>query len=168
MTSSPPVILPITLNDQLARDITNAVIAAIGQTFATEVLPKTATMCSGSVTLNGDISGIVGVVQERLEGTLTVCFKMETIQELLPHLLGHDIEITSDVAMDAVGELTNMIFGQVKTELNARGHNVRFGLPSVVKGRGHFIGHMHDGASMLIPFLLGGRDFYVHFAYHAA
>jgi chemotaxis protein CheX len=112
------------------------------------------------------VSGIVGFVQTQLEGTLTACFQMECLKRIVPRLLGGDIEITQDIAMDAVGELTNMIFGQIKTELNQHGHQIRFGLPSVIKGTGHFIGHMHAGRYMIVPFEVDGSTFQIHLAFH--
>lgn len=162
MTKFPPLVL----GDQLAQDISKAVVEAIGKTFDLEVKAGRYQINSGATALEGDVSGVFGVVQDRLEGTLTICFKTETIRDMLPRLFGNDVVVTNDVAMDAVGELTNMIFGQVKTELNQRGHHIRFGIPSVIKGAGHFIGHMHDGRYMLIPFSIDKGEFQIHFAVH--
>lgn len=159
--------IALALGDYLARTVTKAVTEAIGKTFDLAVTPGRYEINHGAVALSGDVSGLVGITQEgTLEGTLTVCFKTATIRNMLPRLLGDDVPITSEVVMDAVGEITNMIFGQVKTELNERGYKVRFGLPSVVSGSGHFIGHMHQGRYMIIPFDLQGTPFHVHLAVH--
>ncbi len=68
------------------------------------------------------------------------------------------------MAADAIGEITNMIFGRIKTELNERGYQVRLSLPSVVTGPSHFINHLHEGRFMLVPFDVEGDIFQVHFA----
>jgi chemotaxis protein CheX len=154
------------LGDQLAQDLTQAVINVLGKTFSLDVHAGRCEVGNGSAKLNGDVSGIVGIVQDRLEGTLTVCFSYETVQRLIPMLLGSDGEETQDVALDAVGELTNMIFGQIKTDLNERGHKIRFGLPTVVRGPGHFISHLHLGQYLVIPFELGEDNFQVFVAIH--
>jgi len=155
------------LGDKLAQDITHAVTQTLGKTFAVEVKPGRYTVGEGSVQLNGDVSGIVGIIQEKLEGTMTACFSIESIRKLVPRLLSSEVEVTQEIAMDAVGELTNMIFGQMKTQMNERGHHVRFGLPTVVRGPGHFISHLHDGQYMIVPFEMENGTFQIHVAIHS-
>lgn len=161
---SKPLILA--LGDQLAQDLSRAVTDAFGKTFDMKVTPGRYAIGDGSISLSGDVSGIVGFIQDKLEGTLIVCFQMKTIKDILPRILGQDVELTQDVILDAVSEITNMIFGGIKTELNNRGHKVRFGMPSAIKGAGHFIGHMHDGRYMLMNFEMGGSPFQIHIALH--
>jgi chemotaxis protein CheX len=158
--------LTLALGDQLANDISKAVSDALGLTFGLTVTPGRYTIGSGMVQLNGDVSGIVGITQERLEGTFTVCFSIKSMEDIIPRLLGPGIEVTPDVAADAIGEITNMIFGRIKTELNERGYNVRLSLPSVVRGPSHFINHLHEGRYMLMPFDVEGNVFQVHVAIH--
>jgi chemotaxis protein CheX len=164
LSSSKP--LALALGDQLAQDFSHAVSEAFNKTFDVAVKLGRYSIGEGSVNLTGDVSGVVGFVQEKLEGTLTACFNIKTIHQVLPRLLGNDIEITQDVAMDAVGEITNMIFGQIKTELNKRGHHVRFGMPSVIRGDGHFISQMHQGRYMMMNFEIEGSSFQIHVALH--
>lgn len=158
--------LSLALGDQLAQDFSQAVSDAFNKTFGIDVKVGHYSIGEGVVNLTGDVSGVVGFVQEKLEGTLTACFLMKTIQQVLPRLLGNDVEITQAIAMDAVGEITNMIFGQIKTELNQRGHHVRFGLPSVICGSGHFISQMHQGRHMIMNFEIEGSAFQIHIALH--
>lgn len=153
-------------DNQTGRDIANAVVQVLNTTFGVNVHLQQSLVGKGSVQFDGDMSGIVGIIQEKLEGTLTVCFPQATIKRLVPLLLGDGIEVTQDVAIDAVGEVTNMIFGQLKTELNGRGFRVRFSLPSVVKGSGSFISHLHEGGYMMLVFDLEGSRFQIHLAIH--
>lgn len=154
------------LGDQLAQDLSRAVTDAFVKTFEVSVRPGHYSVGEGSVSLSGDVSGICGFVQDKLEGTMIACFQMQSLKTLLPRVLGNDIALTHDILLDAVCELTNMIFGSIKTELNTRGHNVRFGMPSAVHGAGHFIGHMHDGRYMLMHFDIDGHAFQIHLALH--
>ncbi|NDE89617.1 MAG: chemotaxis protein CheX [Alphaproteobacteria bacterium] len=160
--------LALSLGDQLAQDFTFAVSEAFGKTFDVPVKAGRYVIGEGSVSLTGDVYGVVGFIQEKLEGTLTACFNITVMNKILPRLLGDGIEITQDVAMDAVGEITNMIFGQIKTALNQRGHHLRFGMPSVILGGGHFISQMHEGRYMLMHFELEGSVFQIHVALHGS
>ena len=81
-------------------------------------------------------------------------------------VVGSTITAPRPVAVDAVGEITNMIFGHVKTALNRRGFELKLGIPSVVTGRGHFLSHFHRGHYMIVPFYLQGQLFQVHVAIH--
>lgn len=164
--ANPSKPLSLALGDQLAKDFSLAVGDAFNKTFAVEVRSGHYSIGEGAVNLTGDVSGVVGFVQEKLEGTLTACFQMKTIKQVLPRILGNDVEITQAIAMDAVGEITNMIFGQIKTELNQRGHHVRFGMPSVICGDGHFISQMHQGRYMIMNFEIEGNVFQIHIALH--
>lgn len=158
--------LQLALDDQLSQEIVSAVTSAMRNIFGVEVMPGKYEIGHGVVSLVGDVSGVIGMVQDELEGTLTLCFTFETMRNILPSVVGGSVAITHEMAVDAVGEITNMIFGQVKTDLNRRGFALRLGIPSVVTGRGHFLSHFHRGHYMIVPFFLQGQLFQVHVAVH--
>ncbi|MDD3370753.1 MAG: chemotaxis protein CheX [Alphaproteobacteria bacterium] len=152
----------ISLDETLAKDIVNAVVSSMSHTFNVDVKPGNTEYGEGMVSLGGDISGIIGLVQDQLDGTLILCMPFETLREILPHVLGKTVEITHEMATDAVGELTNMIFGQVKRELNLRSHQIKLGVPCVVSGKGHFVCQFYRGRNMIVPFHLDGKMFQVY------
>ncbi len=154
------------LSETLAKDVSNAVIGAMRETFAVEVTSGVPEYGDGMVSLVGDISGIIGMVQAQLEGTLMLCATYETVRSLLPQVVGKTVTITHEMAVDAVGELTNMVFGQVKRELNERGHQIKLGIPCVVTGKGHFVSQFHRGRYMIVPFHLNSQLFQVYIALH--
>ncbi|MDX9690417.1 MAG: chemotaxis protein CheX [Proteobacteria bacterium] len=154
----------LSLDDVLSKEITNAVISAMQTTFNVSVTAGPAEIGRGIVSLVGDVSGVIALVQDGLEGTMTLCLTFETVRDVLPRIVGHSVSVTQEMTVDAVGEITNMIFGQIKTELNRRGYGLKLGIPSVVTGRGHFVSQFHRGPFMLIPFYLEGQLFQVHVA----
>ncbi len=160
--------LPLDLNDALAADITLATIRMLRETFGIEAAAGRPEYGEGIASLVGDISGIIGMAQSRLEGTLILCVDEALLRQTLPPIIGKSASITHEVAVDAVGELTNIIFGQVKRDLNLRGHQLNLGIPSVVTGRGHFIGQFHRGRYMIVPFQIGGCLFQIYVALHEA
>ncbi len=152
------------LDDQLAKEITQAVCNAMQTTFGVTVNAGPPEVGSGMVSLVGDVSGVIGLVQDELEGTMTICLTFETVRDILPRIVGSAISVTHEMTVDAVGEITNMIFGQIKTEMNKRGYGLKLGIPSVVTGRGHFVSQFHRGRYMVVPFYLEGQLFQVHVA----
>ncbi|NDC57027.1 MAG: chemotaxis protein CheX, partial [Alphaproteobacteria bacterium] len=95
-----------------------------------------------------------------------ICFHEETMKNILPKVLGKDVQVTHDMAMDAVSEITNMIYGHVKNALNSRGFQLKLAIPSVLSGRGQFINHFHRGRYLVMPFNIADRQFQVHIAVH--
>ncbi len=154
------------LDETLAHDIIRAVSAAMRETFAVEVTPGAFEIGEGMVSLVGDVSGVIGMVQAQLEGTLMLCLTFETIRDVLPQVVGKSVAITHEMAVDAVGEVTNMIFGQVKRDMSERGFRLKLGIPCVVTGRGHFVSQFHRGKYMIVPFHLNGQLFQVYVALH--
>ncbi|MDE2029404.1 MAG: chemotaxis protein CheX [Alphaproteobacteria bacterium] len=156
----------LALNDALAKDISLAVTRALRDTFNVDVTADPPEYGDGMVSLVGDTSGIIAIVQSRLEGTMMLCVTFETVRDLLPQIVGPSVAITHEMVADAVGELTNMVFGQVKNELNQRGLQIKLGIPCVVTGKGHFVSQFHRGKYMIVPFHLDGRLFQVYVALH--
>jgi chemotaxis protein CheX len=156
----------LTLDETLAAEISNAVVTTMKNMFDVTAQPKRCEIGRGIVSLVGDVSGVIGMVQDELEGTLTLSFNNEMMCNLLPKVIGQSVTITHEMAVDAVGEVTNMIFGQLKTDLNRRGYGMKLGIPSVVTGKGHFLSHFHRGPYLIMPFLINEHLFQVHVAMH--
>lgn len=157
---------PLLLDEQLAKEIVTAVTVAMQSTFGIKASPGDFEVGDGIVSLTGDVSGVIGMVQDKLEATMVICLNFETMRDILPRVLGHSVSVTHEMTIDAVGEITNMIFGQIKTELNKRGFALKLGIPSVVMGRGHFVSQFHRGRYMIVPFYIDGQMFQVHIALH--
>ena len=156
----------LALDENLAKEISSAVCCVMRETFATEVTPAPYETGEGMVSLVGDVSGVIAMVQLQLEGTLILCMSFDTVRDILPAVLGKSLTITHEMALDAVGEITNMIFGQVKRDLNERGYQIKLGIPCVVTGKAHFVSQFHRGRYLIVPFNLEGHLFQVYVALH--
>ena len=105
------------------------------------------------MTEKGEIAGMVGMVAPPLKGTLIISFNKESIFQIMENMLGEKhTEINKDVS-DAVGELTNMIYGTAKTALNQMGYNFEMAIPSVIRGE-FVLSKSSKGATLVIPFEL--------------
>lgn len=162
-----PNVTHLTLDDNLANDISIAVCNAVRQTFGIETAPGAYEIGEGMVSLVGDVSGVIGMVQNNLEGTLMLCLTYETVHDILPQVVGKNMSITQEMAIDAVSEITNMVFGQIKSNLAQRGYQLKLGIPCVVSGKGHFVSQFHRGKYMIVPFHLDGQLFQVYVALHS-
>ncbi|MGZ3744370.1 MAG: chemotaxis protein CheX [Pseudobdellovibrionaceae bacterium] len=100
-----------------------------------------------------EIAGMVGMVAPPLKGTLMICFSKESIFHIMENMLGEKhTEIGNEIS-DAVGELTNMIYGTAKTALNQMGYNFEMAIPTVIRGE-FTLSKSSKGATLVIPFEL--------------
>lgn len=56
------------------------------------------------------------------------------------------------MSKDAVGELTNMISGQARKELEEKGKKLGAAIPLVITGKNHKLETMTEGPQIAIPF----------------
>jgi len=69
-------------------------------------------------------------------------------------------EINAEIC-DAVGELTNMVSGAARKNLEVAGLTILAALPTVISGKGHKITHVMGGPSIIIPFETAKGNFVV-------
>ncbi|MCB0364686.1 MAG: chemotaxis protein CheX [Bdellovibrionaceae bacterium] len=109
----------------------------------------------------GDVSGTVGMVQQEMEGTLTVSFPKQTIFNILRDIYGRDFEEVDQTVKEGVGELTNVIYSMVKRGLNELGYDFKMAIPDIVVGENHQIFKVQVGQTLVLPFQLGEEKFEV-------
>ena len=108
----------------------------------------------------GDVSGIIGLTGSAT-GSMALSFSEGAILKIVSNMLGEEImEVNGDIT-DAVGEITNMISGVARKELETLGLNVSAAIPTVVSGKGHSIKHVLGGPSIIIPFEIEEGPFVV-------
>ncbi|MFC1764946.1 chemotaxis protein CheX [Planctomycetota bacterium] len=80
----------------------------------------------GSITYKGDIEGCLGI-----------CCAMDCAKAVAANMLCMDSpdEVTEEDLADAMGEVSNMVMGSIKTRLQDTIANIELSIPSVVAGR---------------------------------
>jgi chemotaxis protein CheX len=99
----------------------------------------------------------VGIIAPPLQGTLLISYKKDSILYIIENMLGEKhADIDKEVG-DAVGELTNMIYGSAKTTLNQLGYKFEMAIPTVITGT-FTVSTQHKGATLVIPFNLDNKS----------
>jgi chemotaxis protein CheX len=99
----------------------------------------------------GDVSGIIGITGDAL-GSLALSFSEKCICKIASNMLGEEFhEVTRDI-IDVTGEITNMISGASRTQMEKMGMSVYAAIPTVVSGANHTITHILKSPSIVIPF----------------
>lgn len=87
------------------------------------------------------VMAVISLVGD-VEWTVFMNFCPETASALASRFAGFTIPADSGDLVDAIGELANLLGGEVKTQLDQRGLKADISLPSVLKG---------DNVAVLIP-----------------
>ena len=106
----------------------------------------------------GDVTGVMGLTGVA-QGTIAVTFEQNCILTVVSNMFGEKIDALNDDIADAVGELTNMISGQARRELDDAGKVFKAAIPSVITGKKHTIRHYGNGPKIAIPFQTDGGEF---------
>ena len=110
---------------------------------------------------SGEVAGLIGMISGEMKGNITVSFTKEAVFQILQNMLDETYETINDEVGDAVGELTNMIYGSAKTTLNQMGYSFEMAIPTVLLGETKILS-FHSAATLVIPFELEGeKKFFV-------
>jgi len=99
----------------------------------------------------GDVSGVIGFTGES-NGTVSVTFNKSCILKIVSNIFGEEMTEINNEISDAVGELTNMISGQSRKELEEIGKVFHGAIPSVITGKNHKLETLTKGPKTAIPF----------------
>jgi chemotaxis protein CheX len=108
----------------------------------------------------GDVSAIIGMTGSA-RGSLALSFTEKCILKIVSNMLGENYININDEVRDAVGEITNMISGVARKNLESKGFNILAAIPTVVSGKDHCILHVLGGPSIIIPFETPNGPFFV-------
>ena len=134
--------------------IMSAVIEVINSMASIELKRGTPSVkkTSGSSAASGDISGVIAMNSDRFIGSFAICLQESLALKIYENMIGTALPSINDDIKDAVSELTNVIFGTAKRDLNADGHTISPAIPSVISGKGHEIRHSATGVCFTVPF----------------
>ncbi len=99
----------------------------------------------------GDVSGIVGITGA-VRGTVSITFDEFSILKIVSNMFGEEMKEINHEISDAVGELTNMISGQARQEIEKTGKILQGAIPTVITGKNHKLISMTKGPKIAIPF----------------
>lgn len=99
----------------------------------------------------GDVSAVIGLTGD-VKGTLSISFTEMSILAIVTKMFGEEMNELNDEIKDAVGEITNMISGQARQELEGLGRSLKAAIPTVIMGKNHSISHMTSHPVIAIPF----------------
>ncbi len=106
------------------------------------------------------ITGMVGLAGVH-KGVLAVHFPKQVALDVTGSFLGMEVnEINADV-QDAIGEIANMLGGNLKTILSDRGKDIQLSLPSTIYGQQYAFTSQAEVDQVILPFQAPSGLFFV-------
>ncbi len=110
--------------------------------------------------LKNSITGMVGLAGTH-KGVLAVHIPNQLALAITANFLGLEFEEMNADVQDAVGEIANMLGGNVKTILSDKGRDIQLSLPSTISGEQYTFMSQNDVDQVVIPFNAPAGVFYV-------
>lgn len=86
--------------------------------------------------LNDSISGVIGLAGTH-KGVLAIHLPNPVAMAITGSFLGMEVTEMGEDVEDAVGELANMLGGNVKTILSEKGRDIELSMPSTISGKAY-------------------------------
>jgi chemotaxis protein CheX len=100
----------------------------------------------------GDISGFIEISGD-LTGTAAISFSKKSILGIVSAMFGEEMTEINDEINDAVGEISNMVAGQVTTKIAETGKKVTVKFKEIKAGKDALIEHVKGVPYVLVlPF----------------
>lgn len=110
--------------------------------------------------LKKSITGMVGLAGTH-KGVLAVHFPKQVALAVTSSFLGMDVEEINEDVQDAIGEIANMLGGNLKTILSDRGKDINLSLPSTIYGDEYAFSSQAEVDQVILPFQAPAGIFYV-------
>jgi chemotaxis protein CheX len=106
------------------------------------------------------VSGVIGLAGS-CKGILAIHLPDKVAMAITGSFLGMDVTEVDDDVTDAIGELANMVAGNIKMILDEAGNNVTLSIPSCVHGEEYTMDTVSDSERVVIPFDIESGQFLV-------
>jgi chemotaxis protein CheX len=141
------------VNVKFINPIVGAVVDVLGTMAQIQMERGTpALRDKNSPKTHGDVTGMISVNSENFSGSLAIVFKEPLILAIYQNMMSEKKTQIDDDVKDCVMELTNIVFGNARRDLNLIGHNIKSARPSVISGKNHDVVHSGQGLCLQLPF----------------
>ncbi len=110
--------------------------------------------------IKDSITGVIGLAGTH-KGVLAIHIPNNVAFAITSNFLGMEVDEINEDVEDAVGELANMLGGNIKTILSEKGRDIALSLPSTITGSEYDFQPTKESEKLLIKFTTEAGDFMV-------
>ena len=114
------------------------------------------------VTFHETLTSMVGLAGSH-SGILAIHCPKDLALRITSNMLGMEVTEIDDDVNDALGEIANMIGGDVKHIFSPKGADINLSIPTVIYGSDYVLESMSSAESLVMPFVCGGDRFLLSF-----
>ncbi len=106
------------------------------------------------------VSGVIGLAGT-CKGMLAIHTPDAVAKSITSNFLGIEVAEVDDDVTDAIGELANMLAGNIKMVLDEAGKDVTLSIPSCIHGEEYSMDCVADADWVVVPFKVDSGEFLV-------
>jgi chemotaxis protein CheX len=114
--------------------------------------------------IKSNLTSMIGLGGE-IRGLLAVHCPGVVAKEITGTFLGMDVADLNDDVMDAIGEIANMVAGNIKVSCAKININVELAIPTSIVGESFHVSGIVDANRIIVPFKMAGDTFWVELMY---
>lgn len=144
-------------------EISNKIIESAKEIFSTMVMMEISVNgdhMTESIPMTDSISGVIGMAGTH-KGVLAIHIPNKVAMAITGSFLGMDVDEINEDVEDAVGELANMLGGNVKSILSENGKDIDLSLPTTITGQQYDFQPTKDAERTIIPFSCDAGKFII-------
>jgi len=116
------------------------------------------------VEIKSNITSMIGL-GGGLKGLLAVHCPSSVATKITSAFLGMDVEEIDDDVKDAIGEIANMVAGNLKVSYAAIDVNIELAIPTSIVGDSFYVSGIADATRVVVPFSMNNETFWVELMY---
>jgi len=144
-------------------EITERLVESTKEIFSSMIMLEVDRCTDDGAALNPllkSITGMVGLAGSH-KGIVAIHFPDEVAMAITSSFLGMEVDQMNEDVQDAVGEVANMLAGDIKTILSDNGRDIQLSLPSTISGDQYIFQTKSETDRVLVPFSMPGGMFRV-------
>ena len=106
---------------------------------------------------SAEITGMIGFTGDK-RGNFSLAFTVPSATFMYKTMVGETITTVTSELVDAIGEITNIISGQFRVEIEKLGYKLSAALPTVVVGQNVEINFITKVPVITLPFTFEAED----------
>jgi len=155
------------------RDVFNIgqeIIAGVKDVFSTMLmidLESEEVTTDQSCSIDSNLTSMLGL-GGGIRGMLAIHCPATVAKGITGGFLGVEVDTLDEDVKDAIGEIANMVAGNLKVSLAKQGIDVELAIPTSIVGNSFVISGMGDAKRVVVIFKMGEGTFWVELLYMMA
>ena len=148
-------------------DVENEIRVGCKDVFSTMLmveLESEETVPQERIKINSNITSMIGL-GGGIKGLLAVHCPSSVATRITGAFLGLEIEEIDDDVKDAIGEIANMVAGNLKTAYSTLNVNIELAIPTSIVGDSFYVSGVADSKRVVVPFRLEEETFWIELMY---